>query len=131
MAIKGIKRVHMNLTQALQNVAIDKTESVLSAVLDAGANNAALITPVKSSVLINSQYKRIEKSTTGIVGRVGYTANYAAAVNAATGKLKGKPRSGGDGNYWDPSGEPDFLWKGFERDGLNEIKAIIREGYKV
>ncbi|KGB00011.1 putative gp14 [Enterobacteriaceae bacterium ATCC 29904] len=131
MPVKGIKRVQMNTRRVLSDIAGIRTEKVLYLVMNAGANHAALITPVKSSTLINSQYKKLEPMPSGMMGRVGYTANYAAAVNAAKGKLKGKPRLGGSGNYWDPNGEPGFLRKGFERDGLNEIKAIIRQGYKV
>lgn len=132
MPVKGIKRVQMNTRKVLSDIAGIRTEKVLYEVMNAGANHAALITPVaKTSVLINSQYKKLEPMPSGMIGRVGYAANYAAAVNAAKGKLKGKPRPDGSGNYWDPDGEPDFLRKGFERDGLNEIKAIIRQGYKV
>ncbi|EBO3480371.1 hypothetical protein ADU13_21335 [Salmonella enterica subsp. enterica serovar Paratyphi B] len=131
MPVKGIKLVQMNTHRVLSDIAGIRTEKVLYLVMNAGANHAAVITPVKSSTLINSQYKKLEPIPSGMIGRVGYTANYAAAVNAAKGKLKGKPRLDGSGNYWDPNGEPDFLRKGFERDGLNEIKAIIRQGYKV
>jgi hypothetical protein len=46
-------------------------------------------------------------------------------------RKKPRPATARKGNYWDPDGEPDFLRKGFERDGLNEIKAIIKQGYKV
>lgn len=131
MPVKGIKRVQMNTRKVLSDIAGIRTERVLYEAMTAGANHAALITPVATSVLINSQYKKLEPLPSGMIGRVGYTASYAAAVNAASGKLKGKPRPDGGGNYWDPDAEPDFLRKGFERDGLNEIKAIIRQGYKV
>jgi len=66
-----------------------------------------------------------------MTGRVGYTASYAARVNAAGGTLKGKPRPDGSGNYWDPDAEPYFLRKGFERDGIADIKATIQRGYKL
>lgn len=131
MPVKGIKRVQTNIRKVLSDIAGIRTEKVLYEVMNVGANHAALITPVKSSTLINSQYKKLEPLPSGMIGRVGYVANYAAAVNAAPGKLKGKPRPDGSGNYWDPNGEPDFLRKGFERDGLEEIKAIIKKGYKV
>lgn len=89
MPVKGIKRVQMNTSRVLSDIAGIRTEKVLYQVMNAGANHAALITPVKSSTLINSQYKRLEPLPSGMIGRVGYTANYAAAVNAAKGKLKG------------------------------------------
>ena len=56
-ARKGIKRVQMNTRKVLSDIAGIRTEKVLYQVMNAGANHAALITPVKSSTLINSQYK--------------------------------------------------------------------------
>lgn len=131
MPVKGIKRVQMNTRKVLSDIAGIRTEKVLTEVMIVGAGHAATLTPVHTSTLINSQYRKLEPLASGMTGRVGYTAEYAAAVNAAKGKLKGKPRPDGSGNYWDPNGEPDFLRKGFERDGLSEIKAIIKQGYKV
>lgn len=58
MPVKGIKRVQMNTSRVLSDIAGIRTEKVLYEVMNAGANHAALITPVaKTSVLINSQYK--------------------------------------------------------------------------
>ncbi|EBI3648491.1 hypothetical protein D0065_24625, partial [Salmonella enterica] len=82
MPVKGIKRIQMNTRRVLSDIAGIRTEKVLYLVMNAGANHAAVITPVKSSTLINSQYKKLEPIPSGMIGRVGYTANYAAAVNA-------------------------------------------------
>lgn len=145
MPVKGIKRVQRNTRMVLAEIAGPRTERVLTEVMIVGAGHAALLTPVDTSTLINSQYRKLEPISGGMQGKVGYTASYAAAVNGMSGKLKGQPRAhfgktragvefgggNGRGNYWDPNGEPDFLRKGFERDGLSEIKAIIKQGYKV
>jgi len=145
MPVKGIKRVQMNTRKVLSDIAGIRTEKVLYEVMNAGANHAALLTPIDTSTLINSQYRKLEPMPGGMQGKVGYTAAYAAAVHGMSGKLKGQPREHfgktragkefgggtGKGNYWDPDAEPEFLTKGFERDGLNEIKAIIKQGYKV
>ncbi len=64
---------------------------------------------------------------------VGYRANYAASVHGKTREaLRGeqRPRKGA-GNYWEPDAESEFLKKGFERDGKNEIEQMIKEAYKV
>ncbi|MFQ0991319.1 hypothetical protein [Gilliamella apicola] len=93
----------------------------------------APITPMDMSNLINSQFRELIPIPNGWTGRVGYTANYAAYVNNAKGTLKGKKRTGkkSHGNYWDPHAEPDFIHQGFERDGKEAIKQVIRDGYKI
>ncbi|EGD1379553.1 hypothetical protein IAW16_003716 [Salmonella enterica] len=145
MPVKGIKRVQMNTRKVLAEIAGPRTERVLTEVMIVGSSHAALLTPIDTTTLINSQYKKLEPMPGGMQGKVGYTAAYAAAVHGMSGKLKGQPREHfgrtragkefgggtGKGNYWDPDAEPGFLTKGFERDGLNEIKAIIKQGYKV
>lgn len=122
MPVKGIKRVQMNASRVLSDIAGIRTEKVLYLVMNAGANHAALITPVKSSTLINSQYKKLEPMPSGMIGRVGYTANYAAAVNAAKGKLKGKPRPDGSGNYWDLTVSRTFSVKASSEMGSTRLR---------
>ncbi|NDJ59448.1 hypothetical protein GWD52_21175 [Enterobacteriaceae bacterium 4M9] len=133
MPVKGIKRVQMNTQKLLGDIAGQKTETIIFDALQAGEKFAVLLTPVGLSNLVNHRHIDTKITPTGVEGSLIYTAHYAAAVNAAKGTLKGKPRpaSRGGGSYWDPDGEPDFLRKGFERDGLAEIKAIIKQGYKV
>ncbi|VAF08928.1 hypothetical protein [Enterobacter hormaechei] len=132
MPVKGIKRVQMNTRKVLSDIAGQKTEKVILQALQEGEKHAVMITPVgKTSNLINHRHIDIKETATGVEGRLKYTSDYAAYVHEASGKLKGQPRSDGSGNYWDPNGEPEFLKKGFERDGLDEIKAIIKQGYKV
>ena len=135
MPVSGINQAKKNYTNLVKEVARRKNPQVMQQVLEIGATNAALITPVDTSFLINSQYKRQFFSGDNLFGQVGYTANYARNVSEASGKLKGQPRAkrGGksQGNYWDPNGEPDFLRKGFERDGMQAIKDVIINGLKL
>lgn len=108
-----------------------------------GGSEAAALTPIDTSVLINSQFKRVEEDGGKIVGTVGYTAEYALAVHEMSGKLKGLPRADfgrtaggksfgggtGQGVYWGPSGEPQFLRKGFENAEPN-ITAVLTGAIK-
>jgi hypothetical protein len=48
MPVKGIKRVQMNTRKVLSDIAGIRTEKVLYEVMNAGANHAALITPVEN-----------------------------------------------------------------------------------
>lgn len=144
MPVKGINRIRSNTRKILNEITGPRTEKVMMETMIAGAGYAALLTPVDTSTLINSQYKELRPMSGGMRSKVGYTAAYAAAVSGMSGKLKGQPRAHfgktragqefgggtGKGNYWDPDAEPDFLKKGFERDGMDEIKAIIKRGYR-
>lgn len=109
------------------------SERTVNEVMTIGMGKAHMMTPMDTSTLVNSQYKRLERTAGGVIGMAGYTANYASAVHWASGKLKGKKRTrkGASNNYWDPSGEPEFLKKGFEVEGKAEIQAAIKRGMKV
>lgn len=120
-------RITNNMGQFIKRIE-DKAHVGMAQALILGASEAAALTPIDTSTLINSQFKKIEKTNRGIVGRVEYTANYALAVHEAEAKLKGKPRPKENGvakgNFWDPRGEPEFLKKGFERAEPNIRKAL-------
>lgn len=131
MPVKGIKQVQQNTTRLLAKLAGPVTEKTMVEVLITGQAYAAAITPVDTSTLINSQYRKLIPATGGLIGKVGYAANYAQYVNDSSGKLAHTQRPDGNGYYWDPNGEPDFLRKGFERDGIDDIKEVIKRGYSI
>jgi hypothetical protein len=94
---------------------------------------------IDTSTLINSQFREIDAGGVFITGRIGYSANYAAYVHEASGKLKGQPRAlrydpcratvrrrDRTGNYWDPHGEPQFLTKG-ANDERDNVDAVMRK----
>lgn len=84
-----------------------------------GASEAAAVTPRDTSTLINSQIRGTEVHGSKVIGKAGYTAEYALAVHEAEGKLKGQKRPKRDGSdrglFWGPSGQPEFLKEGFQR----------------
>ncbi len=104
-------------------------------------SEAAVLTPIDTSTLINSQFRELMVNGTIVTGRVGYSADYAVYVHNAPGKLKGKPRSSvksfrtssgkvafasDKGNFWDPHAEPHFLTKG----AANAKDAVIAVVHK-
>jgi hypothetical protein len=131
MPIKGLDAAKKQTEQIVGRITGILSERTVTEVLIIGAGYASTLTPVDTSTLINSQYRRVENGPNGVRGMVGYTAAYAAAVNAAQGTLAGQPRPGNRGTYWAPGGEPDFLRKGFERDGKSDIDAAVRRGMKL
>lgn len=84
-----------------------------------GASEASVLTPIDTSTLLNSQYRRVEKDGEHVVGTVGYTAEYAAAVHDPENKQ----------NFRRASAEKEFLKKGFERAEPN-IRAVITGAIK-
>lgn len=122
MPVNGLDSVNKKLMEfAAEGVQL-KAESAIRAVIDTGAGYAQLITPIDTSLLVNSQYTTTGADSYGVYGAVGYTAEYAAAVHAKKGTLKGLPRANGNGSYWSPDGEPQFLTKAF-----NENKAELNQ----
>jgi hypothetical protein len=120
-------RVSDKLPQFTETIR-QRAEVAMTRALIIGQSEAAAITPRHTSVLINSAIRKVDSTDERVVGVAGYTAEYALFVHEASGKLKGQPRpkKGGipQGNYWDPSGEPQFLKKGFERSA-DRIQAEL------
>lgn len=140
MPIKGMKETRRKVSMALKSIPEKLAPAAVMEALIIGTGAAAILTPVDTSNLINSQFRRLTYTgDTKTVGLCGYTAAYAAAVHGMSGKLKGQPRahfgktrSGsefgggtGIGNYWDPQAEPEFLTKGFEQS-KDAIDAAIK-----
>lgn len=132
MPVKGVSRVNKNIQRFTKEIAEVRTQRIIHQIMIVGMSFVAPLTPRDSSTLINSQYRELKPTTKGLIGRVGYTANYAAYVNNAKGTAKGK-RTGkkSQGDYWSPNAEPHFIEKGFERDGKEAIEQVIKDGYKI
>ncbi|CAB5538459.1 Uncharacterised protein [Citrobacter werkmanii] len=136
--VKGVGQVVKNLNKFIDDTAGIKAVRATYKVLDVIGIDAAVMTPVDSSNLINSQSKDVNLDARGVKGKLIYSAKYALAVHNASGKLKGQPRAdfgmtsnrsdvgpqkpkafgGGtkQGNYWDPHGEPQFLLKALKKN---------------
>lgn len=137
MPVKGLKEVRQAVRKVFIDISGPRAEKTLTEVLITAAGFAATMTPIDTSNLINSQYRKITAYGTRVVGAIGYTAAYAAAVHDAKGTLLGTntPRSKSDpsrGNFWDKDGEPEFLRKAFEdSDARAAIDAVIKRGMKI
>lgn len=130
MPAKGVARVKLNLDKKIHEITEERTEKALYLVASQGRAVADTMTPVDTSNLINSGYApQIEKKAGGMTATVGYTAKYAFFVHEKPGTLKGQSRKNGNGKYWDPSGEPKFLKKGFE-EIKHKIPALLKQAYK-
>lgn len=126
MPVTGITERRRFTTQIAREVGVIRIERGITAALITGQAFAEILTPVETGFLKNSQFRDIRIDGKVVRGMVGYTAKYAAAVHAKSGKGKGKPRASGKGNYWDPKGEPEFLTKGFEQNRAAIDDAVFK-----
>lgn len=138
MPVKGLKEVRQQLKKVFGEIKGPITEKALTEVLITAAGFAATMTPIDTSNLINSQYRKITAYGNRVAGAIGYTAAYAAAVHAKDGTFLGKgiPRNPNDpsrGNFWDPKGsQPEFLRKAFEdADARKAIDEVMQRHMKL
>lgn len=131
MAVRGIERVRVNSRRRFGRAAGEVTDRAVYTLLSSGAAFAAILTPVETGNLINSQYApQLRRGNGFTTGHVGYTADYAGAVHDMPGTLKGLPRASGRGNYWDPGGQPEFLEQGIE-EVMKTGMGVLRREYRV
>lgn len=127
--LMGLKQAQQNLNRIIDEISSQKIVTALTSASIIIATEAASMTPIATSTLINSQYRTIDVNGTRVTGRIGYSANYAIYVHNAPGALLGKGvrRSNGKGNVWDPQAEPKFLDKAVENTRSMVDAAIMRE----
>lgn len=133
MAARNSRRVRENLGRIIGRISGPQAERAVTEALIIGGGMAATMTPVDTSLLINSQFRIVRQVNGGVQGKMGYSAAYAAAVHDASGKLDGQPRDPNDGsrgNFWDPDAEPEFLTKGFE-DSKSAIDAAVKRTMRI
>ncbi|WP_299996833.1 HK97 gp10 family phage protein [uncultured Cedecea sp.] len=124
--VRGLEQVQARMDALIGDIQGRKAvRGVQSAMFVVGAE-AASKTPRDTATLVNSQFRELSFIGTRLIGRVGFSANYAAYVHDAAGKLKGQPRANGRGDYWNPHGEPEFLKKAVE-EKRDQVVEIIRK----
>lgn len=146
--VRGVVQVKQRINESIDDIRTVRAVRALQSALILIGSEAAVLTPVDTSTLLNSQFREINTNGTLLTGRVGYSANYAVYVHNASGILKGKPRQHfgitsnhseagpqkpkefgggtGKGNYWDPGGEPHFLTKG-AMNAKDAVAAVIKK----
>lgn len=131
MAVRGIDRVRRNVRAFIENVQGSRSQEAVHALLSQGMALSQTMIPIDTSTLINSAYApQITYNGEAVSGYIGFTAAYALSVHEASGALAGTPRANGNGNYWGPAGEPQFLRRGFEQL-MPSIPVILRSIYRV
>lgn len=93
----------------------------MNQVLILGASEASVLTPIRTSNLLNSQVRSVELRGDGaVVGSVGYTADYALAVHSGTTPV----------TFRRATAERLFLRKGFD-NAQPSILGILKGALRV
>lgn len=114
--IRGVEQAKRNLDAVIDDIQGRRALRAIQSALIIGSSQAALYTPIDTSTLLNSQYREVTASGTRIVGRVGYSANYAVYVHDPN-----IPQ-----NFRRSTAQKEFLTKGFE-DSRELIDRTIKK----
>lgn len=128
--LRGIQEAIRKTEQIVGTITAEKAVRAIKSATYIIRTESATLTPIDTSTLINSQFDTVEVSGTRITGKVGYSAKYALYVHNASGKLAGKPRSNGNGTYWSPNAEPQFLTKAAQRT-KDLVDSVIKKEMKL
>jgi len=153
MPLEGLDELNARFAKAIQDIGVSRTQGFVIKLTGAIEVESAMMTPRDTSFLINSKFNRMWRTPSGFNAEAGYGANYAAAVHNMSGKLKGQPRASfgktgnnsdagpmmprsfgggtGNGNYWDPDAEPQFLAKAIKTVLTKDLDAIIESQYRI
>ena len=128
--LRGVRQAVERTSQIVDEIIATKAVRAIKSATYIIRTESATLTPIDTSTLINSQFDTVEVSGTRITGKVGYSANYALYVHNSSGKLKGRPRSNGNGTYWSPGGETQFLTKAAQRT-KDLVDGVIKKEMKL
>lgn len=114
--VRGINQAKSSLDKFISTVQGKKSARAIQSAIMIGSTQAALYTPIDTSMLLNSQFRELFVNGTIITGRVGYTANYAVYVHDPH-----VPQT-----FRRSTAQKEFLTKGFT-DSRSDIDAAIRK----
>ncbi|AYQ11352.1 MULTISPECIES: hypothetical protein [Enterobacteriaceae] len=118
--VRGISQGKANLNRLIDDITGRKIARAIQSALIIGSSQAALYTPIDTSLLINSQYRELVINGVRVTGRVGYSAAYALTVHDPNVKQ----------NFRRSTAEKEFLRKGFD-DMRGQIDAVVHKEISV
>ncbi|HCR1930178.1 TPA: HK97 gp10 family phage protein [Enterobacter roggenkampii] len=118
--VRGISQAKANLNKLIGDITGRKIARAIQSALIIGSSQAALYTPIDTSLLINSQYRELVINGVRVTGRVGYSANYALTVHDPNVKQ----------TFRRSTAEKEFLRKGFD-DMREQIDAVVHKELSV
>lgn len=93
-----------------------KAVATMHKILILGGSHASLFTPIDTSNLLNSAYRKVDINQGSIIGKYGYTAGYAKYVHDPNVKQR----------FRRPTAKKEFLRLGFE-EAKPFIDKIVKQ----
>jgi hypothetical protein len=135
---KGGKQLKQKYAVFVGRMTGPKTESAMAKVLSIGMTGAKELAPLEYGTLMNSAFRRIEYTPTGIKGIAGFSGgmakdgfNYALYLHQ---NLDWKPRPPAlkSGPGWNQNAKPKFLERGFtDPIQISLMQKAIGSSYKL
>tara|TARA_R110002051_G_scaffold153691_1_gene226113 strand:- start:2775 stop:3134 length:360 start_codon:yes stop_codon:yes gene_type:complete len=119
MPVKGVDQVNKTIKATFSRLAGEVTDKAMLKGLIIIEGHAMELTPVDTSNLINSRFKNITHANGRTIGRIGFTANYAAYVHE--GRQKNWQKLGASNKFLEKAAEDNFT----------EVLMAITDGYKI
>lgn len=116
LRVRGIEKAKRMTAELIGEIQAKKVNRAMYRSLKTVALQSAHYTPEDTGTLVNSQYTETLVRGKRLIGRVGYSANYALFVHDPSVKQTFKK----------PSARKEFLKLGFE-ESKEEIDRIIEE----
>ena len=135
---KGGKQLKQKYSTFVGKMTGPRTESAMTLVLSIGMTGAKELAPMEYGALINSAFRRIDKTKSGMIGVAGFAGgmtkkgfNYALFLHETT-KWNPRPPSEKLGPAWNPDATPKYLERGFtDKDQQSMMKKAIKGSYKI
>ena len=116
--------IQRNTRQLMRQRIPRKIERALTGVGIVVANKAQEYTPVEYSLLINSQYRRVDAYPNRYTVSVGYTQDYAAALHNRK-DWSPRPPDAKQGPAWNPDAKPGFLTLGADETRTTQTRILL------
>lgn len=118
--IKGIRQASEAMNRLIGDIQGKKAVRAIYKALFIGGAQAALYTPIDTSLLINSQYRHVVVNGKTLFGKVGYSAAYAMDVHNPNRRQK----------FRRATAKKEFLKLGFD-DTREQIDRAVAEEMKL
>lgn len=115
MPMKGIDKA-IDQLKRLEKVQAIASKTMQQWLILVGTE-AAVKTPIDTSTLLNSQFKSQKNQTTVVMGKIGYSANYASYVHDQNIKQ----------SFRRATAEKEFLLKAINETAEPRLKLLDRE----
>lgn len=121
---RQVQTIERNVRQVMRQKIPQRINRALTGVGVVVGNKSLEYTPVEFSMLVNSQYRRLDAYPNRYTVSVGYTAEYAAALHNRTDWSPRAPENK-QGPAWNPNASPKFLLRAADETRAMQTRILL------